>query len=287
MLIRGGLIHTMTDKGAFVGDIFVQDGRIVQVGERIEAPENACILEAQGLTILPGLIDASICNGPEVDAAALRSEQAAGVTAGLLWPEEGPCSLVTTNAAQASGICVIRPERYTDARLHDVLLSMATAGHRPACEIRVPEACRRILQAVHSTGVRVILAQLKDCEELLEAVSLSGCPVVIGVTASRSCSPWRMAATLDALGVPVALSCRYPHAKLRYLPLCAALCAREGMDRQRAVGMITTAPAGLLGLSDAGGIAPGFRADIAIYDGDPLLLATSHVMTIAGGKIRR
>lgn len=286
MLIRGGLIHTMTEKGTFVGDILVRNGRILQVGECLDVPESACILDAQGLTVLPGLIDVSICDGPEADAEVLRSEQAAGVTSGLFWPEEGPCSLITSDSLDRNSICVVRPECYTDAQLHDLLLTMTAAGQRPACEIGSAEVCRRILQTVHSTGVKVILAQLIGCDELLEAIALSHCPVVIGVSARRTSSPWHMAAALDALGVTVALSCRYPHAKLRHLPLCAALCAREGVDRERVLQMITTAPAAILGLSDAGCIAPGYRADIAIYDGDPLLMATSHVMAVGGGKIR-
>lgn len=287
MLIRGGLIHTMTAQGTLVGDILIRDGRIVQVGGRIEVPEEPCILEAGGLTILPGLIDAHIHDGPEMDAGLLRSEQAAGVTSGLLWPEkEDLCSIVSADAKEASTICAIQPAAYTDAQLYNRFLSLAQEGLRPACKIGSSQECRWVLQVVHSTRVKAIMLDLSGCEDMLEAVALACCPVIIGVDSRSTDSPWSMAKKLDAMGVQVALTCSHPNAKLRHLPLCAALCVRDGMDRERALRTVTEAPAAILKLTDAGRIASGCRADFAIYDGDPLLLATSHVMTIAGGKIR-
>ncbi len=289
MLIRGGLLHTMTGQGSFVGDVLIQGDRIEAVAPCIDPPEEAslCLLDAAGMTIMPGLIDACIHDGPETDDSLLRSPQAAGVTTGLLWPEaEGRCRILMSDAARMSTIHVLQPEAYTDAQLHEHFLSLANDGLRPACEITSARICRRVLQTVHSTRVKAILSLSCDCEEQLEAVALSGCPVVIGVSRTRSVSSWAMAARLEALGAPVSLTCSYPAAKLCHLPLCGALCVRDGMERERVLHTVTVAPAGLLGLSDAGCIVPGSRADLAIYDGDPLLLATSHVMTISGGKIR-
>lgn len=289
MLIKGGLIHTMTGQGSFVGDVLVRDGRIVAVGPEIEPPhkDSTCLLDAKGLTILPGLIDAHIHDGPENGETLLRSAHSSGVTSGLLWPEEERrCLLLTSSGGESSAIHIIDPDEYTDAQLHDRFLALAAEGCRIACEIHSVQECRRVLMVVHSTRVRAILVHLTGCEEMLEAVALSGCPVVVGVNHSRISSPWTMACNLSALNVPVSLTCNHPDAKLRHLPLCAALCVREGIARESAMHMVTTAPASLLGLSDAGVIASGARADLAIYDGDPLLLASSHVMTIAGGKIR-
>lgn len=288
MLIRGGLIHTM-EQAPFVGDILVRGDRIAAVSPHIDPPEDGgvCILEARGLTVLPGLIDVHIHDGPEVDGYILQSEQASGVTAGLLWPEgEGACKILRSGEAQPAPIYTIHPEGYTDAQLHARILSLAEGGMRVACEIHSAKECRRILQVVHSSRVKVILAHLHGCEDLLEAIALSGCAAIIGVSGSSAGKPWAMAGRLVELGTSVALTCGYPNAKLRYLPLCAALCVRDGMDWERALHTVTTAPAAILRLPDAGRIAEGCRADFAIYDGDPLLLATSHVMTIAGGKMR-
>lgn len=287
MLIKGGTILTMTGLGFFVGDILVKDGRIAEIGTQISASEEECTIDAKGLSILPGMIDAQIHDGPEVDDELLRTPLASGVTMGLLWPEnEGTCRMITSNKSIESSVFSLQPENYTDAQLHDRVISLAEEGRRIACEVRSARECRRILQVIHSTRVKAILAHLSGCEEMLEAVALSGCPVIIGVSDRRTSSPWTIASRLDALGVQLAVTCSYPHAKLCHLPLCAGLCVRDGMDRERALHTVTTAPAAILGHSDAGCIAVGSRADFAIYDGDPLLLATSHVMTIAGGKIR-
>lgn len=285
MLICGGTIHTMTARGSIVGDIYVKNGRIAAMGEKLEKPDDNCILDARGLTVIPGLIDAQIQNGPEVNERLLTLDQAAGVTVGLLWPEEeGQCCILTTDEAKTCSIFVIEPSLYSDARLHDRFLSMAYEGLRPACRIRSREDCRRVLQVVHSTRVKAILLLLTDCEELSEAIAISACPVIIGVC-SRTGTPWAMAVRLNELKVSVSVSCSYPNAKLRHLPLCAALCVREGLPREEALHMVTTAPAALLGLERGGRIEMESRADFGIYDGDPLLLATNHVMTISGGKI--
>lgn len=287
MLIQGGTLHTMTAQGVVHADIRIEENRIVEVGEDLPAQGESCVLDARGLTIMPGAIDAFIQDGPETDAAVLSSGHASGVTAGLVWPErEGRCTLLTVEGLKQTSIHAIHPEDYTDAGLHGRFIDIANEGGRVACEVWNEKTCRRVLQVVHSTRVKAILAHLSGCEEMLEAVVLAGCPAVLGGGRGRQPAPWEIAARLDALGGDVSLSCCYPNAKLRHLPLCAGLCVRAGMERNRALQKITTGPAALLGLKDVGKIASGCRADLAIFDGEPLLLATAHVMTVAAGKIR-
>lgn len=289
MLIRGGTIHTMTERGCIQGDIFVRQGRIEAVAERIPIPEEetACILDAQGLTILPGMIDIHIHDHPDSGLCILQGNAASGVTGGLLWPEEeGECQLLPCPRAELQPVYAIKPEQYSEVQLRERLQGLMEGGYRIACEVQHPSECRKLLFAIHQTGATVILAHLTGCEDLLEEIAQSGCAVVVGVNRRHTGSPWKVACALKALGVEVALSCNAPDAKLRHLPLCAALCAREGMDRESALRSITAAPAAILGLKNAGCIKEGARADLAIYDGDPLLLASAHVMTIEGGKIR-
>ncbi len=272
--------------GTINGDILVQEGRIAKVGQSLSGEGIGCVLDAQVLTIMPGMIDACILDSPQTAPALLLERQSQGVTAGLIWPEEeGPCRIITVNRARDSGICRIQPEKYTDNQLQDCISVLSETGKRPACIVETPQACRRILAAVKETGVQVILARLSGCEGMEESVAKSGCPVILGVFGGGKSSAWDMAVRLDELGVSVCLTCGYPHAKLCHLPLCAALCVRNGLNRERALQMITSAPATLLGLEEAGAIRPGNQADFAIFDGDPLLLATAHVMTISGGKM--
>lgn len=56
ILIKGGMLHTMQEP-LFCGDVLVEDGKIAAVGPSLEA-KDAQIIDASGLHVLPGLIDA-------------------------------------------------------------------------------------------------------------------------------------------------------------------------------------------------------------------------------------
>lgn len=58
MLIRGGTVLTIT-KGTFeLTDILVKDGRISEIGKNISAPSGFPVVDATGMFVMPGIIDA-------------------------------------------------------------------------------------------------------------------------------------------------------------------------------------------------------------------------------------
>jgi len=57
LLIRGARVFDGTGAPASVADVLVRDGRIVSVGPRLSAPRGARIVDARGLTLIPGLHD--------------------------------------------------------------------------------------------------------------------------------------------------------------------------------------------------------------------------------------
>jgi N-acyl-D-aspartate/D-glutamate deacylase len=57
LLIHGGEVYTGDGKAPFVGDVAIRGDRIVYVGPAANAPRAAKTLEAQGMSVLPGLID--------------------------------------------------------------------------------------------------------------------------------------------------------------------------------------------------------------------------------------
>ena len=57
-----------------------------------------------------------------------------------------------------------------------------------------------------------------------------------------------------------------------------------GLTHAEAMATITSAPAAIFGLTDLGSLAPGKRADVLIWDGDPLELASAPVSVIIGGR---
>ena len=62
-----------------------------------------------------------------------------------------------------------------------------------------------------------------------------------------------------------------PVIPLNYLPLCAGLAVREGMDEDAAWRAITINPAKVAGIEErVGSLERGKDADFAIWQGDPL-----------------
>lgn len=94
------------------------------------------------------------------------------------------------------------------------------------------------------------------------------------------------AGILSRAGVLTAIITDHPVIPVQYLPLCAGLAVREGMDRDEALRAITINPAKICGIDDrVGSIEPGKDADMLLFRSDPLTLAAKPQMVVAGGKI--
>ncbi|WP_028661334.1 metal-dependent hydrolase family protein [Nocardioides insulae] len=60
VVLRGGLVCDVVAEEARPGDVLIADGRIQEVGERLDVPRHATEIDASGLHILPGLIDSHV-----------------------------------------------------------------------------------------------------------------------------------------------------------------------------------------------------------------------------------
>lgn len=136
---------------------------------------------------------------------------------------------------------------------------------------------------------------LDHCTEghlIAEKIAESGFPAIVGPTlASRtkeevSFSDFKTPGILQKAGVKVALTTDHPVSRIQYLPLCAALSVKEGMDEQAALRAITINAAEICRVDHRlGSLKVGKDADIVIYDGNPLELASSVRATIISGEI--
>lgn len=63
----------------------------------------------------------------------------------------------------------------------------------------------------------------------------------------------------------------------------AAVPGEIGLTRGQALATITRAPAEMFGLADLGTLEPGKRADVVVWDGDPLELASAPVAVLIDG----
>ena len=93
-------------------------------------------------------------------------------------------------------------------------------------------------------------------------------------------------AILNNAGLKIALMTDHPVIPLQYLPVCAALAAREGLNEEEALKAITINAAEVLGVDDrVGSIEVNKDADIVIYNGHPFDLRNKVKFVMINGNI--
>ncbi|MEK7298284.1 MAG: dihydroorotase, partial [Candidatus Margulisiibacteriota bacterium] len=97
-------VEMVLDRGIFRGDIYVKNGRIVEVGPSLSHPAEV-VLEEPHWTVLPGVIDAHVhfrepgATWKEDIASGSRSAAAGGVTSFLDMPNNTPSATTTAQIA--------------------------------------------------------------------------------------------------------------------------------------------------------------------------------------------
>lgn len=95
-------------------------------------------------------------------------------------------------------------------------------------------------------------------------------------------------ALLSKAGITVAITTDHPVIPLQYLPLCASLAVKAGMDTDAALRAITINPARILGIDGrVGSIKTGKDADMVLLDGNPLEIMTRVKQVFIDGKAIR
>lgn len=136
---------------------------------------------------------------------------------------------------------------------------------------------------------------LDHCTEghlISEEIAGSGYPAIVGPSMSArskkevSQSDFKTPGILKHAGVPVALTTDHPVCRLQYLPLCAALAAKEGLSEYDALCAITIEAARICRVDHRlGSLTVGKDADLCLWDGNPLDLRSSVVKTLINGNI--
>ncbi len=141
-------------------------------------------------------------------------------------------------------------------------------------------------------GLGLTLDHCTEGHLIAEAIAESGYPAIVGPSlASRSKNEvslldFKTPAILQKAGVLVALTTDHPVSRIQYLPLCAGLAVKEGMSEWGALRAITIDAARICRVDHRlGSLKEGKDADIAIYAGNPLEIASSVKYTIVNGEI--
>ena len=96
VLIRGGRVVDPSQGTDAVLDLLLADGAVAALGESIEAPEGAEVIDASGLVVAPGLIDVHVhlrepgFEHKETIASGARAAAAGGFTAVVAMPNTDP-----------------------------------------------------------------------------------------------------------------------------------------------------------------------------------------------------
>ncbi|MGV8983336.1 amidohydrolase [Clostridium sp.] len=91
---------------------------------------------------------------------------------------------------------------------------------------------------------------------------------------------------LSKAGLKVAIMTDHPVIPLQYLPVCAGIAAREGMDEEEALKAITINAAEILDIEGrVGSLEIGKDADIVIYSGHPFDLRSKVEFVMVNGEI--
>ncbi len=102
-------------------------------------------------------------------------------------------------------------------------------------------------------------------------------PVITGPCLTDRSKPELVGQTLEnpallaKAGVEVAICTDHPETPIQYLPLCAAMAVRGGMEPEEALAAITSVPAHIAGIGHrVGTLTPGKDADIVVTTSHPL-----------------
>ena len=133
------------------------------------------------------------------------------------------------------------------------------------------------LRIAREFNVDITLDHVTEGHLIADHLAKAGKPVLVGpsfVSKSKYEIRERTFATAGVLsraGLDVSLITDAPVVPLYYLPLCAGLAVKAGLDEAEAWRAITINPARATGIdARVGSLEPGKDADIAIFEGNPL-----------------
>ena len=150
------------------------------------------------------------------------------------------------------------------------------------------------------TAIRIakeygLMMTLDHCSEghlIAERLAEEGFPAIVGPDLSSRSKievqnvAFKTVCILNEAGVRTAICTDHPVSLIQSLPLCAGLAVKAGLSFEEGLKAITINPAIICGVADrVGSLEAGKDADIAIFDGNPMEIATKTLYTIIDGNI--
>lgn len=141
--------------------------------------------------------------------------------------------------------------------------------------------------------LRITIEHCTEGHLIADALKAANVPVAVGPTLTNASKlellnkSWETPGILSRAGLQVSIITDAPVIPQQYLPLCAGLAVKAGMDPFQALQAITINPARHIGVEDrVGSLEPGKDADIVITDGDPMVSSSCVKYVIVDGKVQ-
>lgn len=141
-------------------------------------------------------------------------------------------------------------------------------------------------------GLSMTLDHCSEGHLIAEEIKESGFPAIVGPDmASRNKievqnMAFKTVGILNQAGVRTAITTDHPVSMIQFLPICAGLAVKSGLDMEEGLRSITINSAEICGVADrVGSLEVGKDGDVAIFDGNPLEVFTKALYTIIEGKI--
>ena len=142
-------------------------------------------------------------------------------------------------------------------------------------------------------GLKCVIVHGTEAHLIPELLEQEGLPVITGPALGDRSKPELINMTIESpavltlRGVKTAICTDHPEVPIQYLPLCAALAVKGGMNPEAALAAITINAAQIAGIDDrVGSLAPGKDADLVVTTGHPInLLSRVKAVFIDGRRV--
>lgn len=177
-----------------------------------------------------------------------------------------------------------------DARL-EALVSVLRGELPVHCHAHRADDIATAVRICKEFGLRLVVVHGTEGHLISELLARENIPVITGPCLTDRCKPELMNQTIEnpallsRAGVKVAICTDHPETPIQYLPLCAAIAVRAGMDEEEALAAITINPAVIAGLEKrVGSLAVGKDADVVVASRHPLDWKSRVEAVFIGGK---
>ena len=175
------------------------------------------------------------------------------------------------------------------------------------CEAMIPVLKKEIPLKIHAHQANDILTALRIAREfdlkltlehvteghlIADILAKTNVPMAVGPTLTHASKfelqhkSFVTPGILAAKGCQVSIITDSPVIPQEYLPLCAGLAVKAGMDEFEALKAITINPAKQIGIDKrVGSIEIGKDADLAVFDGNPMVSDSCCKMVFINGKL--